>query len=62
MNGVTKNDQKEIFYPMDDLKFGKKGFKMVKNYQNEKKFKFLSQKNVFRIRENRDISIDFLLF
>ena len=31
MNGVTKNDQKEIFYPMDDFKFGKKWFKMVKN-------------------------------
>ena len=52
MNGVTKNDQKEIFYPMDDFRFGKKW----KNLQ------FLITKNVFRICENRDISIDFLLF
>ena len=40
MNGVTKNDQKEIFYPMDDFKFGKKCFKMVKNLQKEKNLKF----------------------
>ena len=30
MNGVTKNDQKEFFYPVEDFKFGKKWFKMVK--------------------------------
>ncbi len=40
MNGVTKNDQKEIFYPIEDLKFGKKWYKMVKIQQKGKIFKF----------------------
>ena len=31
MNGVTESDQKEIFYPMGDIKFEKKQLKMLKN-------------------------------
>ena len=47
MNGVTKNDQKEIFYPMDDFKIGTKWFKMVKNLKKGKNLQFLITKKCF---------------
>ena len=46
MNGVTKNDQKEMFYPMEDFKFGEKWFKWSK-FKKRKNSNFLFQKIMF---------------
>ena len=47
MNGVTKNDQKEIFYPMDDFKFEKSGLKQSKINKKEKSSIFDYKKKMF---------------